>query len=166
MKLPVFLFLIGLLLSGCSTLDTHFANNASITRFKNIYVQRNLNENHGLDGLIVRELKSRGIQAKSGPMTLLPRDAKAYITYEDQWDWDFKDYLISLRMTVRDATTNRLLASVMYFRPTAFMKTPDYMVRKVLDGLLNPAAHSTESSPPASKTSSQNKTREQDQDSD
>jgi hypothetical protein len=157
MKLFGSLLLIGLVLSGCSTLDTQFVHDAKLSGFKHIYVQQSLNDNHGLDILIVKDLQSRGIQAESGPMTLIPRDVKVYLSYEDHWDWDFKDYLISLRMTARDATTDRMLASALYFRPTAFIKTPDYMVRTVLNGLLDPAARSTISLPEPSKASGRNK---------
>ena len=142
MKSSAFLILAGLLFAGCATLNTHFAPNANLARFKHIYVQQSLNDNHGLDALIVKELQSRGIQAESGPLTLMPRDAKVYLTYQDQWDGDFKDYLIGLGINARDATTDSLLASASYFRPTAFLKTPAFMVRTVLDGLLKPSAKS------------------------
>jgi hypothetical protein len=146
MKLFGFLLLIGLSLAGCSTLDTHVEPNANLGRFKHIYVQQSLNDNHGLDALIVKDLHARGFQAESGPLTLMPRDVKVYLIYEDHWDWDFTDYLISLGLSLRDATTDRLLASARYFRPTAFMKTPDFMVHTVVDGLLHP---SPKSNPPA-----------------
>ena len=146
MKLFGLLLLIGLSLAGCSTLDTHVEPNANLGRFKHIYVQQSLNDNHGLDALIVKDLRARGFQAESGPLTLMPRDVKVYLLYEDHWDWDFTEYLISLGLSLRDATTDRLLASVRYFRPTAFMKTPDFMVHTVVDGLLNP---SPKSNPPA-----------------
>ncbi len=149
MKLSGLLLLVGLFLAGCSTLNTHFMPGADPVRFKYIYVQQNLNDNHGLDALIVKELQARGIRAESGPMTLMPRDVKYYLTYDDHWEWDFKDALISLGLNVRDATTDRLLAAVMFQRPTAFMRQPDSMVRAVLDGLLNPSAHPTPPSPPA-----------------
>jgi hypothetical protein len=143
------LMLGGLLFAGCSTFTSHFEPNANLARFKHIYVQQSLNDNHGLDILIVKELQARGIQAESGPLTLMPREVKAYMIYQDQWDWDFKNYLISLNISVREAATDNLLATAGYFRPTAFMKTPDFMVRTVLDGLLNPSAKSTSPLPAA-----------------
>jgi hypothetical protein len=163
MKLFGLLLLTGLIFSGCSTLATHFEPSANLSRFKHIYVQQSLNDNHGLDALIVRELQARGLQAESGPLTLIPRDVKVYITYEDQWDWDLKDYLISLGMTAHDATTDRLMASARYFRPTAFMKTPGFMVRTVLNGLLDPSAKSDPPAP-ARVTPGKGKGREEDQD--
>jgi hypothetical protein len=164
MKLFGPFLLIGLILAGCSTLETNFVPNARLDRVKHIYVLQSLNDNHGLDMLIVKQLQARGIQAESGPMTLMPRDVKVYFAYEDHWDWDFKDYLISFRITARDATADRLLATARYFRPTAFMKTPDYMVRTVLDGILDPAERSTTPTPAASESSSRKKGGEQDQD--
>jgi len=149
MKLHALLILVGLTLSGCSTLSTNFAPNANLGRFKRVFVQQSLNDNHGLDVLIVKELQARGIQAESGPLTLMPRDVKAYLTYQDRWDWDFKNYLIALTVSVRDANSDSLLASASYFRPTAFMKTPDFMVQTVLDGLFNPSAKSRSAAPPA-----------------
>jgi hypothetical protein len=166
MKLFGFLLLTGLIFSGCSTLATHVEPSANLSRFKHIYVQQSLNDNHGLDALIVRELQARGLQAESGPLTLMPRDVKVYLTYEDHWDWDLKNYLISLGVTARDATTDRLLASTRYFRPTAFMKTPDFMVRTVLNGLLDPSAKSNPPAPPAQVTPGKGKSREEDQDQD
>lgn len=143
MKSIALVLAAGLLVAGCSTLNTHFAPNAHLSRCKHFYVQQSLNDNHGLDALIVRELRARGIQAESGPLTLMPRDAKVYLTYQDQWDWDFKNYLIALSMNARDATTDSLLANASYFRPTAFIKTPAFMVQTVLDGLLDPSAKLT-----------------------
>jgi len=147
MKSIALLILAGLLFAGCSTLSTQFAPKANLSRFKHLYVQQSLNDNHGLDVLIVKELQARGIQAESGPLTLMPRDVKVYLTYEDHWDWDFKSYLISLGISARDSTSDSLLATATYFRPTAFMKTPAFMVQTVLDGLLNPAAKSSAAAP-------------------
>jgi len=147
--------LAGLLFAGCSTSITHFEPNANLGRFSHIYVQQSLNDNHGLDVLIVNAIKARGIQAESGPLTLMPRDVKAYVAYQDQWDWDFKDYLISLNISVRDATSDNLLAAASYFRPTAFMKTPEFMVRTVLDQIFNPSAKSSPPSPSATPAGAQ-----------
>jgi len=79
------------------------------------------------------------------------------------WDWDLKDYLISLGITAHDATTDRLLANTRYFRPTAFMKTQEFMIHAVLNRLLDPSAKPTPV-PPERMKSSKEKDREQDQD--
>jgi hypothetical protein len=143
MKFPALLLLPVWLLAGCSTLNTHFEPKAEVGQLKHVFVVENLNDNHDLHDLIVRDLQTRGLQAESGPLTLMPTSAKAYLVYEDQWDWDFKNYLIALTITVRDARSDRLLANASYFRPTAFLKTPQFMVQTVLDGLFKPGARST-----------------------
>lgn len=147
MKLAVFLLSAAGLLAGCSTLDTHLEPKTDLSQLKYVWVQQSLNDNHGLDAMIVRELQSRGIQAASGPLTLMPLTARAYITYQDQWDWDFKDYLISLGITVRDARDDRIMATAGYFRPTAFLKASADMVHVVIGALFKPPAGSNP--PPA-----------------
>lgn len=147
MKLSGLFCLAGLLLAGCSSLNTHITPNANLGQLKHIYVQQNLNDNHGLDMLIVKQLQARSIQAESGPLTLMPREVKAYLVYDDHWEWDFKDSLISLGVVVRDATSDHLLAAANYTHPTAFMKTPAFMVQTVIEGLFSPNAKSSQSPP-------------------
>ena len=65
------------LLAGCSTLDTHLEPKTDLSQLKYVWVQQSLNDNHGLDAMIVRELQSRGIQAESGPLTLMPLTASS-----------------------------------------------------------------------------------------
>jgi hypothetical protein len=147
MKFSAVLLPAAWLLAGCSTLNTHFEPKANVGQLQYIYVAENLNDNHDLHGLIVRELQARGFQAESGPLTLMPASAKAYLNYEDRWDWDFTNYLIALSFTVREANSDRLLATASYFRPTAFMKTPDFMVQTVLDALFKPEVRSNRPPP-------------------
>lgn len=141
-----------LLLAGCASIDTHFEPKTDLSRYKFIFVQQNLNDNHGLHAMIARHLRARGLQSESGPLTLMPREAKIYITYDDQWDLDFLSSLMSLRVIVRESNTDRMLASAAYTKPTAFMKSPDFMVNAVLEGLLNPNAK-TKGKPVASPPS-------------
>jgi len=135
MKLAVPLLALAGLLAACSTLNTQVESKTDLSQLKHVYVQSSLNDNHGLDAMIVRELKARGIQAESGPLTLMPDSATAYLTYQDQWDWDFKDYLISLGLILRDARTDQIMASAVYFRPTAFLKPSSAMVHITVTAL-------------------------------
>ena len=164
MKLSGLFLLAGLMLAGCSTLNTQVTANARLAELKHIYVQQSLNDNHGLDVLIVKQLQARGIQAESGPLTLMPREVKAYLVYEDHWDWDFKNYLIGLAVTVRDSTSDRLLASASYVRPTAFLKSPAFMVQTVLGELLNPNAKSSPPQAAADRSTEGAKKRERGRD--
>lgn len=137
MRFLAFLLPVAGLLAGCATVNTRMEPKVNLRNLKHVFVQRNLNENHGMDGMIVRYLKARGIDASSGPLTLMPPDATAYFTYQDQWEWDFKDTLIALNITVRNANTDRVMAEAAYMRPTAFMKTPYDMVQRTMDALFN-----------------------------
>jgi len=135
---PVFPLLAAAgLLAACSTLNTQVESKTDLSQLKHVFVESSLNDNHGLDAMIVRELKARGLQAESGPLTLMPDSATAYLTYQDQWDWDFKDYLISLGLTLRDARTDQIMASAVYFRPTAFLKPSSAMVHITVDALFS-----------------------------
>ena len=140
MKFPVLLLPVALLLAGCSSLSTHVEPKTNLGQLKHIFVVENLNDNHNLHRLIVQELQARGIQAESGPLTLIPPGTKTYLVYDDHWDWDFKDYLIGLSITLRETSSDRPLANAFYFRPTAFLKSPRFMVQTVLEGLFQPNA--------------------------
>jgi hypothetical protein len=140
MKFSILLLPVALLLAGCSSLSTHVEPKTNLGQLKHIYVVENLNDNHNLHRLIAQELQARGIQAESGPLTLIPPGTKTYLVYDDHWDWDFKDYLIGLSITLRETSSDHPLANAFYFRPTAFLKSPRFMVQTVLDGLFNPNA--------------------------
>jgi hypothetical protein len=147
MNLRLLLLIAPGLLAGCSTLTTHVEPKADLGAVRHVFVVENLNDNHDLHGLIVRELQARGLQAESGPLTLRPTDAKVYLNYDDRWNWDFTNYLIGLNLTLREANSDRLLATASYFRPTAFLKTPDFMVRTVLAALFKAGGKPRHASP-------------------
>ena len=157
MKPAAFLLAAAGVLGGCSTLDTHVEPAVDLTQLKHVFVQSNLNDNHGLDAMLVRELQARGLQAESGPLTLMPDAATAYLTYQDQWDWDFKDYLISLSLNLRDARTDKIMASAVYFRPTAFLKSSAVMVHLTVDALLRQKPGRAPALPAADRPATENR---------
>ena len=68
------------LVSGCATTRTHVAETGrDLKDVRRFFVLRNLKDNHGIDGRIVRALQARGLEAESGPITLLPASAQAVI---------------------------------------------------------------------------------------
>ena len=75
MRLSAALLPAGLLLAACATFNANVQTKKDLNQLKHIFVQQSGNDNHGLDTLIVRQLQDRGIQAESGPLTLMPRDA-------------------------------------------------------------------------------------------
>ena len=148
MKICALLLSAAAWLAGCSTLTTHVEPNADVGKLRHVFVVQNLNDNHSLDELIVGELRARGLQAESGPLTLMPADAKAYLNYDDRRDPDFTNHLIGLGLMLRQANSDRLLATANYFRPTAFMRSPDSMIRTAVAALFKSAGRPG-ASPPA-----------------
>ncbi len=151
MKLRPLLFAAAGLLAGCSTLTNHVEPKTDLGGLRHIFVVENLNDNHSLDELIVRELRARGLKAESGPITLMPTDAKAYLNYDDRWDPDFTNHLIGLGLTLREANTDRLLATASYFRPSIFRRAPDSTVRTAVAALFKPGKPLEKAPPAASR---------------
>ncbi len=148
MKLRPLLLAAAGLLAGCSTLTNHVEPKVDLASLRHIFVVANLNDNHSLDRLIVRELRERGLQAESGPITLMPADAKAYLNYDDRWDPDFTSHLLGIGLTLREAGSDRLLATANYFRPTVFRRAPASTIRTAVTALFK-ASGPTEGPPPA-----------------
>ena len=124
----------GLLLAGCSSLDTH--QDSDLSSLHRIYVEHLLTDNHRIDEAIVAELKARGYEASCGPLTMLPdQGIDAIISYEDRWAWDFNSYLIDLNIAVRANFTNKELAHGHYHQASALTKSPPEVVHQILDPL-------------------------------
>lgn len=121
------------LLAGCSSLDTH--KEPELSSIQRLYVVHRLTDNHRIDEAIVAELKSRGYDASSGPLTMLPEGIEAIITYQDRWQWDFNSYLIDLNIEVRANFTNKPLANGHYHQASALTKSPPEVVHEILDPL-------------------------------
>jgi len=119
--------------SGCASVATRTV--VDLSRFKKIYVEHKLTDDRHVDEMIVNELTRLGYQASHGPLTMLPENTDAVLTYEDRWEWDFKTYLIEFNVTVRTARTNKKLADGRYYQPTPNSKAPTEVVSKVLTPL-------------------------------
>ena len=134
MKIVVPLLVVLALLTGCSSLDTHA--NAKLANYHHLYVVHRLIDNHRIDELIVAELRAHGFDASSGPLTMLPDGVDAIVTYEDRWQWDFKSYLIELKIEVRANFTGKPLAAGHYHQASAYTKSPADVVHEILGPLL------------------------------
>jgi hypothetical protein len=132
MKRPALLFaLVALVFAGCSSLDTHDV--ADLSSVQHIFVEHRLTDNHRIDEAIVAELKSRGYDASSGPLTMMPDNIDTIITYEDRWAWDFNSYLIDLTIEVRANFTHKPLARGHYHQASALTKSPPQVVHQIID---------------------------------
>jgi hypothetical protein len=106
--------------------------------FKRIHVVHRFGDDHRLSELLVAELRRLGREVTSGPLTMLPADSDAVLTYNDRWEWDFRSYLIELTIELHTARTNKKLADGRHFQPTPKPKPPAEVVRELLGPLFKP----------------------------
>ena len=118
------ILVIGLLATGCSTLDVHKAKNADLKQYKKAYVLHLLTDGHGVDELVAAELRARGLQVAAGPMTMMPDDTEILVEYRDEWAWDFKNYLIGLDIQIKKVRTDEVIGAGHLYRPTMVLGAP------------------------------------------
>jgi hypothetical protein len=68
-----------------------------------------------------------------------PDDTELIVSYQGQWEWDFRLYLIQLSITARSAKDDQQLASTQIVHPGVTSKSPQSMVHEVLLPLFGPA---------------------------
>ena len=120
--------------AGCTT-SVSTRKVIPLDRFKRIYVEKRLNDNHLLDELFVAELQRLGHEASSGPLTMMPDKVDALLTYDARWEWDFKNYLIELNLDLHTVHPRKKVADARYYQPTLRTKSPADVVREVIDRL-------------------------------
>lgn len=129
------LFLLPLaFVGGCSSVSARKV--VALDSFQRIFVVQRLNENHHLDELFVAELRRLGREASSGPLTMMPENTDAILTYDARWEWDFQTYLIELRMELHTTHTRKKLADATCHQPTIKPRAPEPIIREMLQRLL------------------------------
>jgi hypothetical protein len=136
MKIPLLVVAL-LVLTGCSSLSAR--KTVDLTRYKHIYVEHRLADNHRVDEEIVAELKTLGYDASCGVLTMKPDGVDAIITYEDRWTWDFTTYLIELNLAMRDARVEKQVAQGYFHQAPLVIKSSKEVIREVLTKLFKPA---------------------------
>jgi hypothetical protein len=131
MKASAALFLAtALFFAGCtSTLTARRDPKADLTKLKVVFVQAQLNDNHRIHEYIVQELTALGYSASSGPLTMMPLETDAIVTYQDSWTLDLTTHMIGLNLSLTDNRRHALLAEARYFRPSVTHMEPADMVR-------------------------------------
>jgi hypothetical protein len=138
MKPLLFLVLLGALLtSGCASYQTQVDRSRPTDGYQRFFVQSNLNDNHAVAQLIASTLRARGLEADSGPLTMLPSDAQVVVTYQERWTWDFGEHLVYLRIALRDVATDTPIASAVFNGPVAINKDPPDVVARLVRELLD-----------------------------
>ena len=110
--LPSVLLLALAFFAGCASY--HASHSRSLEGTRRFFVLSNANDNRALDHQIANALRARGFTAETGPITMMPDDAQAVVTYQDQWTWDFGDHLVYLQVSVRDRKSTQNLASATF----------------------------------------------------
>lgn len=132
MRFVAALFAVVFLLAGCASTTTFRAPGKDLTSYKKVWVERNLSDDRNIHGMIAAELKALGYDVDSGFGTMMPRGIELIVAYNDQWNWDFRDYLIDIEITAREPRSSSVVARGHYFRPGITNKTPAAMVRDVV----------------------------------
>jgi hypothetical protein len=128
-----------LALVGCTHLERTVTPGRDPASLQEIFVARNLADNHRLAERLAAALRARGLRAESGPLTLLPKSAAAVLHYEDRWAWDFGDHMTYLRVDLHDPGEKRPYASAYRLRHVANSTDVDAVVAQVVAELLRPA---------------------------
>lgn len=87
-----------------------------------------------LDRIIADSLRARGLDASADATD--PTDY--LVSYVDRWQWDMRMYLIDLRIDIRDAKTNVLLATGRSYQTSlaAMGETHQGIVERAVDVLV------------------------------
>ena len=104
-------------------------NNSSVQYF----VENHGADNQGIDGIIAGQLRSRGLKATKGLASGRPAEFDVLVIYEDRWQWDMGNYLLFLRIDLRDPATNVLLATGISYQTSGARKAPGAVVRQIID---------------------------------
>jgi hypothetical protein len=140
-RIPLLLGLLLLLLAGCANLSNQVTPGVDLRSVKRIWVERRLGDNNNVRDRIVRSLRAQGLEADAGPVTLMPeKGIDAILGYEDRWTWDFRTYLVELRVELRHPRTRELLASAYVSRGPFAGGSTDDMVDRAARALFRPAA--------------------------
>lgn len=127
-------------LVGCTSIDRQVTPGRDPSTVREIFVVRNLNDNHRLAEHLVAALRARDLAATSGPLTLLPPSADAVLRYDDRWTWDFGEHMTYLRLGLHDPSAVRPYATATRTRFVARSTDLKEALPPLLDELLAPHA--------------------------
>ena len=120
---------------SCTSVAVVKAPKVDLGRYRRIFVEQPFNENHHVDEMIADEVRRLGRTASSGPLTMMPDNTDAVISYNAQWTGDFTTNLTDLSVVLRTAHTDKRLAEGRYYQPSPRPKSAEYVVRKLIDRL-------------------------------
>jgi hypothetical protein len=99
------------------------------------FVENHGNDPKGIDRMIAQELRSHGLQVSNGPARARPTAFDVLVVYEDRWQWDMSNYLLFLRIDLRDPETNVLLETGSSYQSSMARKPEREVVTQILDAM-------------------------------
>lgn len=123
------------ILSGCasSSQTADYDQSTPFSNIQNVHVQRQINDQRGLEKLIAAELSGRGKTASFGEPDTKGENPDAIVTYMDKWVWDLTTFLVELTIFFEDPITGYKFAEGSSFRTSLVRKSPPEMVEEVID---------------------------------
>ena len=102
------------------------------------FIENHGKDTHGIDRLIAHEIRSRGLKANNGRPSARPTQFDVLVVYEDRWQWDMSNYLIFLRIDLRDPATNVLLATGSSYQSSLARKPERQVVAQIIAEMFGP----------------------------
>ena len=128
---------LALALGGCASYNSQMDRGRNLSKVQRFFVVSNLNDNHGVDHQIAEALKARGREAENGPLTMMPDNTQAVITFQDHWTWDFGEHLVYFQMAARDANSEQSFATVSFSAKIPLREAASVTIARVVDQLLD-----------------------------
>jgi len=130
------LLALGLLLGGCASFEATIDRGRTLKDVQRFFVVSNSNDNRAVDHQIAMALKARGRTAEVGPLTMMPDDAQAVVTFQDHWAWDFGEHLVHLKISVRDPSAPESYAGVSFGARVPLREKPAVTINRLVEALL------------------------------
>jgi hypothetical protein len=99
------------------------------------FVENHGSDPRGIDRMIAGEMRRHGLRATYGQAGDRPADLDVLVVYEDRWQWDMSNYLIFLRIDLRDPETNVLLATGSSYQSSMARKPEAQVVAQIVDAM-------------------------------
>ena len=128
---------LALLLGGCASYDAMVDGGRSLKDVQRFFIVSNLNDNRAVDHQIAAALRARGRTAEVGPLTMMPDEAQAVVTFQDHWTWDFGEHLVFMKINVRDPSKSQSYASVTFSARVPLREPASATIKHLVDSLLD-----------------------------
>ena len=130
------LFAAGLLLGGCASFEGNVDKAHHLAGTQRFFVVSNSNDNHALDHRIAEALVARGHNADTGPLTMMPDNTQAIVSFQERWAWDFGEHLVFLKIDVRGPDDTFPFGSATFEARVPSRDTIPVIVSRLVDQLL------------------------------